>query len=99
MGRRKRRVKAVKEAAAREKQIWISTRRGSVVCDTLKAAALHASREAGVPVSEYQVLAAARLGFPLCGIKYSYTKPEPGPEKRPPLLRRGKLEEGVRRIY
>jgi hypothetical protein len=99
MGRKKPRVKEREEKAGRERQIWIRTHRGNVVCDSLSAAALHASREAGIPVSEWQVLAALRLGFSLCGMRYSYTKPEAGDGKRPPLLRRNRLEEGIRRIY
>ena len=99
MGRKKPRGKEREEQAGRERQIWISAGGGSVVCDGLGAAALHSSREAGVPVSERQVLAALERGFSLCGMRYSYTKPEAGDGKRPPLLRRNRLEDGIRRSY
>jgi hypothetical protein len=83
-----------KEERPREQQIWITHPLGYLVCDSLTDATLYASREAGIPLSEWQVAAALRSGRRLCAMAFSYTKPEATGEKRPALLRRNQLEEG-----
>jgi hypothetical protein len=99
MGGKKRRGKEPGAAAGRERQIWVTGGDRDRACDSLAGAALYASREAGVPISEWEVLAAVKLGFSLCGMRFGYTRPEHNREVRPPLLRRDQLEEGVRRMY
>jgi hypothetical protein len=97
--KRHKKQEAAAQEKEKEKQIWIGSRNGNIVCDSLKEAALYASKEAGVPVSEGDILAAITLGYPFCGMRYSYTKPETRHEARPPLLGRNALEEGIRRSH
>jgi hypothetical protein len=97
--RKKRRAEAGPGEAPRGRQIWIEGRRGRHVFDSLEAAALHISRDAGFPIEAWQVESALKLGFQLCGMTVSREKPEAGGGKRPPLLRRDALEGGIRRIH
>jgi hypothetical protein len=97
--RKERRVEEAEAAEKREKQIWVTGPVGTTVCDGLAEAALYLTNEAGIPIAGWQVEAALRVGFALCGMVVSYTKPEIKREKRPPLLRRDQLEEGIIRVH
>jgi hypothetical protein len=84
-----------------EKQVWIRLDTGNhTVCASIADAALFATMRISSPVSEWQVQAALRVGFPLCGMSFSYDPPEkPAPgEKRAPLLRCDQLSRGRVRL-
>jgi hypothetical protein len=97
--RKKPRAEEGAGKAGREKQIWIEDRHGRRAFDSLEAAALYMSKDAGFPFEAWQVMSALKRGFSLCGMTCSYTKPEAGDGKRAPLLRRNALDGGIRRIH
>jgi hypothetical protein len=76
-------------------EIWIRRPEGCLVCHSLKEAALFTAKETGCPISLWQITAALKTGYPFCGMRYSCEKPVFTGKKRPPILRRDQMKEGL----
>jgi hypothetical protein len=84
-----------------ERQVRIRFDDGTyTVCASIADAALFATMRIRCPFSEWQIQAALRVGFPLCGMEFSYEPPARAASagKRKPLLKSDQLARGLVRL-